>query len=182
MQSNGYSHLDTILTLKNNSLLKNTAYIFKRIDPSKPYLFFGSDTIDLSQKLDLDRSDTIQYFIVYNSGRKPIKLQRQDGSMITVKEAINYQNKWLPVEFWNYSWCGNSYIDVLISPGQLLVLKTLKLKGEKKTTMRMRLKSETNGVLLSEPFETTLDPNYFVLNTSLKRYFLKVDKWFTYLK
>lgn len=182
MQINGSSHIDTIITHLNKTRVSNTNYILKRLEPLSRYVVIGSDTVNLSQVINLKRLDSNEYFTLYNSGNKPIKLLLQDGSMITTREAVNYQNKWLPVEFWNYSWCGNSYYPISIEPGQLLLFTTYKLKGTGKTKMRLRLKTESNGILVSDSFEAFVDPDYFVLNTSLKIYKLEVMQGFTYLK
>jgi hypothetical protein len=182
MQSNGYSRIDTTISFTTKVHPKNPGYIFKKLDPLSGYVLLEADTVKLSLALDSFKPDSFEYFILYNSGTKPIKLQKQDGSMITVKEAINYQNKWLPVEFWNFSWCGNSYFSINVEPKQLVVLKTYKLKEGVKTKIRLRLKSESNGILVSEAFESSIDPDYFVLNVSLKKYRLEVRNGFSYLK
>jgi hypothetical protein len=182
MQSNGYSRIDTTIRFTAKVHPKNANYIFKKFDPLSGYVLLETDTIKLSLARDSYKRDSFEYFILYNSGTKPIKLLKQDGSMITVKEAINYQNKWLPVEFWDHSWCGNSYFSISVEPKELIVLKTYKLKEGAKTKIRLRLKSESNGVLVSEAFESSIDPDYFVLNVSLKKYRLEVRNGFGYLK
>ena len=182
LQSRGYSHVDTIFTTLNKIHVGKASYVFKRLERDKPYIISGADTITLPQTIILDNPDSIEYFILYNSGNKPIKLLRQDGSLISIKEATNYQKKWLPVEFWSYSWCGNSYFSININPGQLMIFGTYKLRDGMKTTMRLRLKSESNGILVSETFESSVNTNYFELNSELKKYLFGVTDRFSYLK
>lgn len=182
LQSSGYSRVDTILTLSKNIRFDKAPYVLKRVNIENPYFVSGADTISLPQALFSYKADSIEYFILYNSGSKQIKLLRQDGSLITTKEAVNYQNKWKPVEFWIYSWCGNSYYPMILDPGQLMLFTTYKLKGGSNTTMRLRLKTESNAVLISESFESSVDPYYFELNTEFRKYMFVSKDRFTYLK
>jgi hypothetical protein len=77
---------------------------------------------------------------------------------------------------------GQELFSISVEPKELVVLKTYKLKEGAKAKIRLRLKSESNGVLVSEAFESSIDPDYCVLNVSLKKYRLEVRNGFSYLK
>jgi hypothetical protein len=168
-KGSGFAEFDTIFKPTKTIQLKSSPFIFRHIAKNQKYFLVGLDTISLSS-FDFDGSDSIEYFALMNTGNKLIKVTRQDWSLISVKEAINYKDQWMPIEFWSYSNCGNSYYDYTIFPGSILLFKTYKQFGSTNTKLRLRLKTSTNGIIISEPYEGNIDDTYFILNTKLEKF------------
>lgn len=166
---NGFAHLDTVFKLTINAPNNKTPFLFKHLNKNEKILVIDRDTISLGNLL-FSKSDSIEYFVLINTGDTAIAVIEQDWSLIAIKEAMNYKNIWQPIEFWNYSWCGNSYSDRVVLPGHILLMKTFRQFGSINTKLRLRLKTSTNGIIVSEPYEGNIDETYYILNSELEKY------------
>jgi hypothetical protein len=175
----GYSHLDTIIDLGKKVQLPNKPFVFTKMDNPR-YVLLKDDTIFLN--IDLFQNDSLERFCLINTGSKPITFREQDRSLIAIKEAQTYEFKWMPCEFWCYSLCGLSYSDYTIQPGQVLIIGTYKKYGKTQTKLRLRLKTKTNGVIISEPYEGQFDEYYFILNSEYERFKYALKTHMDYLK
>jgi hypothetical protein len=80
-------------------------------------------------------------YIVNNTDSiQGIKNQR---NIIVIQEALNTKNEWKPVEFFRYADCGLSYGVTLLDTNCYIMFGVNKYKGDFKTKLRLRLK--TNG-------------------------------------
>lgn len=168
---NGYAHLDTIMRLDQKANA-NKAFVFKKIDQGQNFIIINTDTIFFN--MNLNSQDSFERFCLINTGDAAIRIRKQDWSLISIKEAQTYAGKWKPIEFWNYSWCGNSYYDYSIMSGQVLLLRTYKQFGETATRLRLRLRTESNGVVVSDWYDGFFDENCFLISGQLKRFKYKM--------
>jgi hypothetical protein len=151
MMVHGYGQYDTTITVTKQ--LNSSHKIFLKKLNATTQAFLDKDTLNFNlTKLN----DSIERFALINNSSNPIELVWQDRSLICIKEAKRKKTKWLPIEYWLYSWCGNSYSNKVVNPGQVLVFMTRKQYGNKKVQIRLRLKS-TNGVILSDPYDVFIE-------------------------
>jgi hypothetical protein len=180
-KAHGYVHLDTTFRQIKKVNTSSLPFIFKRIDHTNKKFCAGRDTISLDEVI-FDQSDSVEYLLLINTGSKPIIVTKQDWSLIAIKEAIDYKNVWEPIEFWHYSLCGLSYSDHPVLPGDVMLLKTYNQFGQTATKIRMRLKTSTNGIIISEPYDGVIDDTYFIFNTELKKFSLVLKNQVDYLQ
>ncbi|MBC3538783.1 hypothetical protein ACFSC6_20255 [Rufibacter sediminis] len=77
----------------------------KEVRKSKAYYIMMADSAHLLNNLGLN-----QVWVINNT-KDTVSVQMQDGSFICVLQAMDRTGKWLPVEYWQFSKCGNSYYD-----------------------------------------------------------------------
>jgi hypothetical protein len=80
-----------------------------------------------------------QVWIINNSSDK-IQIQMQDESIICILQALTKENKWAPIQYWNFSTCGNSYYSKEFNPmtANSFITK-LPNYGKYKTKLRYKL-------------------------------------------
>lgn len=157
MQDFAFTFLDTIINT-GKSYKSDRKLVFKKIDPMNDTIHLGNKILDISDYLTLSIRDSSDYFILFNSGSKTIRIVPQDGVLMTVKEAINSKGFWRPIEFFYLSMCGNSYLNEHeLKNGQFAVMITGRHFGEMECWQRLRLKTETYGILISEPYKGSIN-------------------------
>jgi hypothetical protein len=89
--------------------------------------------------------DSIQMIscFILNCSSKNQQIQISDGKLIAIQEALGKDNKWAPIECFEFSGCGNSHSDIAVSPGDFLEVPIYKYLGELET--KLRLKIQSNG-------------------------------------
>ncbi|NBL64333.1 hypothetical protein GV828_03845 [Flavobacterium sp. NST-5] len=85
------------------------------------------------------KNDTIYYVSVKNNSEKTIELLTQDNQIFIIQEAIDESGKWKPIEYWQYSTCGNSYNSIEILPKNKILTETTRYDGDFKTKIRFKL-------------------------------------------
>jgi len=58
-----------------------------------------------------------QLIYMVNNTPQDIAMQMQDGSFMGILEAHINETEWRAVQYWQFSWCGNSYMLKHIAPG-----------------------------------------------------------------
>lgn len=53
---------------------------------------------------------------VINNTTDTVSVQMQDGSFICILQALTKDGGWMPVQYWRFSGCGNSYYDKHFPP------------------------------------------------------------------
>ncbi|MGV3612569.1 MAG: hypothetical protein ACO1N0_16540 [Fluviicola sp.] len=107
------------------------------------------------------------YFTAYlvNTSDSSFGAKRQDGSLIMIQEALNEDGKWMPIEYWVYSGCGNSYFDPLdLSPGKYVMIPIRKYEGNFETQIRLRF-LQGKHLYYSESFKAKIDKSQFERET-----------------
>lgn len=80
-----------------------------------------------------------QVWIINNSS-DTVQMQMQDGSTICILQALTKDNTWAPIQYWNFSRCGNSYYIKDFNPltANSFITKLPK-DGKYKTKLRYKL-------------------------------------------
>lgn len=107
------------------------------------------------------------YFTAYliNTTDSTFSAKRQDGSLIMIQEALNEKGKWIPIEYWVHSGCGNSYFNPLkLDSGKYIMIPIKKYSGNFKTKIRLKLKAGKT-IFYSEPFQGEIDKSQFKKET-----------------
>lgn len=77
---------------------------------------------------------------IYNNTTETVKLQVQDGSFIGILQGLNKDGKWLPVQYWQWSGCGNSYHVKRLPPKATALFTThIPNSGNYETRLRFKI-------------------------------------------
>ncbi|PWJ38659.1 hypothetical protein [Sediminitomix flava] len=132
-------------------------------------------------KADSDSSlvQALPVYIFNLDTTKQIYLETQDGRVLMICEAKDDKGKWKPIEYWQYSWCGNSYYDSELKRNECAVIKVLNFGGSFETELRYKLKNY-DSVYYSNSFQGSIDINQFTLpkdyqNSRITRKFDSLD-------
>lgn len=134
-------------------LLENEEY---KINESEYSIRF-----DKWKKRSRDFRQARAVFIV-NTSNDTLYIDNQDGALFMLQEAIDEDGKWKPIEYWEYSTCGNSYGGIGIVPSGIALVKVAKYSGEFKTEMRIKLKT-SKTIWYSNIFTGTINKSQFNL-------------------
>ena len=100
-----------------------------------------------------------------NNMEEDISIERQDGSLMMIQEALNKEGEWQPIEFWVPSGCGNSYFYPLTLKSQhYIMFPVKKYKGNYSTKIRLKWRNGEK-VIYSRPFEGSIDEVQFQKET-----------------
>ncbi len=95
----------------------------------------------------------VRGFPVYivNKSKHSVRVEEQDGRLMIIQEALDKSGQWKPIEFWQFSGCGNSYGGVALRPEYYIMTKVYKYKGDFETKLRLKMLNDT-VVYYSQPF------------------------------
>ena len=108
---------------------------------------------------------------IHNPSKDTIYLDQQDGRVIMIQEAKDENGQWKPIEFWRYSWCGNSYGAVGLLPNTVAIVKIFKYEGDFETEIRLKLKNG-NDIIYSDSFKGKINKSQFDLPSDIKENYL----------
>lgn len=98
--------------------------------------------------------------VLANHTRETARFESQDSRLNIVREAVDVDGKWKPIEYLPHSWCGNSYYSVELPAGYSWSFAAPQYGGSFRTRMRFVLKQ--NGLtLISNEFEGTMRRGQF---------------------
>lgn len=99
---------------------------------------------------------------VINRTDAAVPFKACDSAMYLVREALDSNGKWRPIESLPGSWCGNSYHRVILGPDQYWEFPARVYDGPLKTKLRFRLtlKDEQPAVYSNE-FDGRINPAQF---------------------
>jgi len=97
---------------------------------------------------------------VVNGTKKAVRLDACDGRIRIVQEAQDADGDWRAIEYFQKSWCGNSYHTVSLGPKSCWELVAPRYTGPMKTKLRFAL--EDGETIYSNEFDGAIDPNQFV--------------------
>ncbi|GAB5551841.1 MAG: hypothetical protein Sapg2KO_14320 [Saprospiraceae bacterium] len=108
-----------------------------------------------------------------NNSHQDVLVLTQDGSLIIISEALK-EEKWIPIEFWIWSDCGNSYHE----PLELKAQKSVDFdgpifEGDTKTKLRLKMCTGQN-IIYSNEILVEINDSYF---NKLKPSFKKEYGW-----
>lgn len=131
-------------------------------------IYFHFNTTSSPNKSDVEsflwiNDNLSKYFLGYlvNTTNETFEIERQDGSLIMIQEALNEDGEWRPIEYWVYSGCGNSYFNPLIlTPNKYVMVPIKKYTGSFKTQIRLKLRNRKKTIY-SPPFSGSIDRTQF---------------------
>jgi hypothetical protein len=88
--------------------------------------------------------------IVANASPSPIVFPASDSTLAMVHEAIDPSGHWAPIEELPHSWCGNSYHELTLPPGQSWELAAPHYDGDFATKLRLRIDSKAGSTYSNE--------------------------------
>lgn len=95
------------------------------------------------------------YFI--NNTSNSIYLQTQDWQFIGIVEALDKEKQWRPIQYWQYSKCGDSYLTRPVNAHSTTVfIAPAPNKGNYKTRLRYRVFG-ADSILYSNEFEAAIN-------------------------
>ncbi len=178
IMENGWAFPDRIITISKEIILPGKPYVFDKLENLQADFIPAADSGFLKKSFH----DSTETFILLNTGPKSIRLKTQNFSLIAIQEALTFDHLWRPVEFWHYGWCGNDYRELELLPRQGIIFFVLKKYGQRAGKLRVRLRTETNGVIISAPFDGFIEDDLFISNSSLKKFGHDLEKDLNFLK
>lgn len=158
----------------------------KTLDTSDIYWHENWETLSIQQKLDKVKSeknenkkeaDSLhlltnngqQQVLIFNNTDDTISIQMQDWSFICVLQAQTEKKEWKPIEYWNFSSCGNSYHykDYLPKMGDAFITELPKT-GNFETKLRYKLLG-VEKFYYSNEFEGKIDYCRFEEDSTISR-------------
>lgn len=96
--------------------------------------------------------DKVKKFPVYiiNNTDSIQAIENHDGRIIVIQEALSEQGDWQGIEYFEFSGCGNSYGRNLIKPNEYMLFGANQYRGDFKTKLRVRLRTNGKTILSNE--------------------------------
>ncbi len=122
-------------------------------------------------------NDSLYSVYVINKTSDSISISTQDWHLFLIQEAKNKNGEWKPVEYWQYSTCGNSYLTKSIKPNGILKTESLVYFGDFKTEIRFKL-LDNNQIYYSNAIHGSVNLSQFSIPNNLteNRNFERIDK------
>ena len=98
--------------------------------------------------------------ILANDTGRRIAFPASDSRLSIVREALDPEGVWKPVEYLPSSWCGNSYHRVFLTDGKIWSFVAPVYRGSFETRMRFRLRAE-DGQIYSNEFAGSVNLDQF---------------------
>jgi hypothetical protein len=142
---------------------------------SNMYQKINFQTIEnkLEIKIQSNQLDTSNHYVasyqVYlsNTTQDTAWFSAQDSRIYMTLQAKNQKGKWVTIEDYQNSWCGNSYHTLFLPPNSFWNFSTPIFKGSLKTPFRLALEvkkdkeSRKNKILYSNIFVGSINPAQF---------------------
>lgn len=98
-----------------------------------------------------------------NTGADTLVLSAQDSRLYMRLQAQDEKGEWRNVMYLPSSWCGNSYHEVFLAPGEYWSFATPAMAGGFRTRLRIELQTQRNegAVYYSNEYEGSVNPAQF---------------------
>jgi hypothetical protein len=117
---------------------------------------------------------------IQNQTRDTILFPIQDGSLIGIIEALD-NKEWKPIQYWWFSWCGNSYEDLALAPNSSIQIGLNNKIGDFKTKMRLKIHGH-DTMHFSNEFPGWINKNSFLLSKATKLEILEDKERISFLE
>jgi hypothetical protein len=109
-------------------------------------------------------------FSIYlqNNSNDSITISKQDWHLYLIQEAKDITNNWRPVEYWEYSWCGSSFVTQKLMPMEIIKTESIAYKGKIKTDVRFKLLANSKKYY-SNILKGEVNAEQFALTDSIKK-------------
>lgn len=155
-----FSNVDAEYYLEDEELLSDEEKE-KRYEQIRLEYGLEADTIH-----EINNNKELLVWIVNNS-KDTVQIQMQDWSFICIKEAKNECNEWKPIEYWEFSFCGNSYYYEEIPPKNIKQFVTNRFEGDFWVEIRFKLLGKKE-FYHSNSFWGTIDKCSFQIDSTEK--------------
>jgi len=104
----------------------------------------------------------VNYLVwLLNNSADVITLDTQDASLFCVLQAQDKEKQWQPIQYWQFSGCGNSYVAKFLLPKErICLLAKSRQQGNFKTKLRYKLAGQKQFYYSNE-FEGRIDYGEF---------------------
>jgi hypothetical protein len=106
--------------------------------------------------------------IIQNTSKNMVYLHLHSESAIFIQEAKDEKGNWKPIEYYTFSYCGNSESAIGIQPNSIAVYKILKYDGEFETDLRLKFKNDKH-IIYSNIYKGRINKNQFKIPEHVKR-------------
>jgi hypothetical protein len=123
---------------------------------------------DTSHQLWAQSSDTASLvyaghpLFIFNQSTTSNSIELQDDNLIAVQEALDSSNQWRPIQIWSWSWCGNSFENIVLKPKHFAIAKIPCYGGNYFTSLRVKIHAG-HKIILSNVYRDWIDYNQFTL-------------------
>lgn len=107
-------------------------------------------------------NDSIITIYLKNNSKDSIEIWKQDGQLFLIQEAKNENGIWKPIEYWSYSWCGNSYSAKKIEGQKIIKTESPKYNGSFETEIRFKFLID-DDVFYTNPLNCNIDLTQFII-------------------
>tara|TARA_R110002012_G_scaffold306153_1_gene510666 strand:- start:643 stop:1326 length:684 start_codon:yes stop_codon:yes gene_type:complete len=114
-------------------------------------------------------NDSLYSIYVFNKTTDSLKISSQDWHLFLIQEAKNQNGEWKPIEYWRYSWCGNSYLTDKLDPNGILKTESKVYKGSFETQIRFKLLND-NKIYYSNSIAGFVDLTQFQIPNDITEY------------
>lgn len=98
------------------------------------------------------------------TGKNPIPFTIEDRRIVAIQEALDRDGNWIPIEYFEHSSCGVSYMKRCLEPNRAYSFRIAKYEGEFETKLRLKVlfgeeviySNEFRGSINHTQFEDTL--------------------------
>ena len=130
----------------------------------------GQSKIEKEINLILEKNNDSLYSIyVFNKTTDSIKISIQDWHLYLIQEAKNQNGEWKPIEYWKYSWCGNSYLSGKLEPNGILKTESKVYNGNFGTQIRFKLLND-DKVYFSNSLDGFVNISQFDIPNDISEY------------
>lgn len=112
-------------------------------------------------------NDSLFAIYLKNNSKDTLNISTQDWHLYLIQEAKDKKGNWKPIEYWSFSWCGNSYGNEKVASEKILKTESKKYNGEFKTQIRFKL-LENNEVFYSNPVICNINLSQFEITDEFK--------------
>jgi hypothetical protein len=149
--------------LGGNSVSANTPRRWPGTAPAKPEVVV---LVEPTTRCEVEGRVGMRV-VVLNATKERVAFSAQDAMLDLVQEAREPgTGEWRPIEYMPRSWCGNSYHQVFLGPGECWEVAAPRYTGELRAQLRFKLtisRGEKGPVeVFSAPFEGSVNPGQFL--------------------
>jgi hypothetical protein len=99
--------------------------------------------------------------VLANATAETVSFSASDSRLSIVREAVDPDGAWKPIEYLPSSWCGNSYHCVFLPAGEAWRFTAPTYRGTIATRMRFVLRREKGASIYSNEFPGSINPGQF---------------------
>jgi hypothetical protein len=114
-----------------------------------------------SEKAVFDKVYEGIFVRLVNNGEHEVTIPASDSRIAILQEAMDSNGEWNEIEYLPRSWCGSSYHNVYLMPGNFWSFNAPKYSGPQKTSLRFKLTLSENEILYTESYAGGIHPAQF---------------------